>query len=84
MAILFGQENGEGSVFLVAGALVTIVIGLVIFAIFARYFTLWIQCVTTGAGIHADIYVVPLNQLLRLVNAFAMFLLRRSRVAGVT
>ncbi len=28
-----------------------IVIGLVVFAVFARFFRLWIQCVTTGAGI---------------------------------
>ena len=49
MAVLLAQETG--SVFMVAGALIAIVIGLVIFAIFARYFTLWIQCVTTGAGI---------------------------------
>ena len=31
--------------------LVVLVIGLVLFAVFARYFRLWIQSVTTGAGI---------------------------------
>jgi uncharacterized protein YqfA (UPF0365 family) len=49
MAVLFAQE--VGNVLLIAGGLVAIVVGLVLFAIFARYFTLWIQCVTTGAGI---------------------------------
>lgn len=49
MTVLFAQE--VGSVLMVALGLVAIVIGLVVFAIFARYFTLWIQCVTTGAGI---------------------------------
>ena len=49
MFVLFAQE--VGSVLVVALGLVAIVIGLVVFAIFARYFTLWIQCVTTGAGI---------------------------------
>ena len=28
-----------------------VIVGLAIFAIFARYFRLWIQSVTTGAGI---------------------------------
>jgi uncharacterized protein YqfA (UPF0365 family) len=31
--------------------LVLLVIGLILFAVFARYFRLWIQSVTTGAGI---------------------------------
>jgi uncharacterized protein YqfA (UPF0365 family) len=31
--------------------LIMLVIGLILFAIFARYFRLWIQSVTTGAGI---------------------------------
>jgi uncharacterized protein YqfA (UPF0365 family) len=31
--------------------LVMLVIGLILFAVFARYFRLWIQSVTTGAGI---------------------------------
>ncbi len=49
MAVLFAQETT--SILVVAGGMIVIVLGLVLFAIFARYFTLWIQCVTTGAGI---------------------------------
>ena len=38
-------------VFIFGGAMVLFVITLIIFAIFARYFGLWIQCKMTGAGI---------------------------------
>jgi len=36
---------------IVVGTIVAIVLGLIILAVFARYFRLWIQSVTTGAGI---------------------------------
>jgi uncharacterized protein YqfA (UPF0365 family) len=35
----------------IIGILIVLVIGLILFAVFARYFRLWIQSVTTGAGI---------------------------------
>src|SRR5262245_17249130 len=38
-------------VIIIAGVLFLIILGLVAFVVFARYFRLWIQSVTTGAGI---------------------------------
>ncbi len=46
---LFAQNFGQIATIIVI--LVLLVLGLVLFAIFARYFRLWIQSVTTGAGI---------------------------------
>jgi uncharacterized protein YqfA (UPF0365 family) len=46
---LFAQNFGQIVTIIVI--LVLLVLGLVLFAIFARYFRLWIQSVTTGAGI---------------------------------
>ncbi|MEX2118719.1 MAG: flotillin-like protein FloA [Pirellulales bacterium] len=40
-----------GNVFWVVGLFAILVVALVFFAIFARYFRFWIQSVTTGAGI---------------------------------
>ena len=48
-ASLFGQIVPAG--LWTVAVVIMVVIGLVIFAIFARYFRLWIQSVTTGAGI---------------------------------
>jgi len=49
---LFAQQDGDaGMVLMVIGLLVAGVIGLVILAIMARYFRLWIQSKTTSAGI---------------------------------
>ncbi len=46
---LFAQNFGQIATIIVI--LVLLVLGLVLFAIFAHYFRLWIQSVTTGAGI---------------------------------
>ncbi|MBI3462831.1 MAG: flotillin-like protein FloA [Planctomycetes bacterium] len=35
----------------IIGAFIVLVIGMIVLAVFARYFRLWIQSVTTGAGI---------------------------------
>ncbi|MEX0712506.1 MAG: flotillin-like protein FloA [Pirellulales bacterium] len=43
--------NDMGNVFWVVGLFAILVVALVFFAIFARYFRFWIQSVTTGAGI---------------------------------
>ena len=48
-ASLFGQIVPAG--LWTVAVVIMVVIGLVIFAIFARYFRLWIQSITTGAGI---------------------------------
>ena len=48
-AFPFGQIVPAG--LWTVAVVIMVVIGLVIFAIFARYFRLWIQSVTTGAGI---------------------------------
>ena len=48
-ASLFGQIVPAG--LWTVAVVIMVVIGLIIFAIFARYFRLWIQSVTTGAGI---------------------------------
>jgi uncharacterized protein YqfA (UPF0365 family) len=47
---VFAETNLTQIVTIVV-VLVLLVIGLVLFAVFARYFRLWIQSVTTGAGI---------------------------------
>ncbi len=49
--ILFAQNVSGGSVITIAVFLVVGVVALVVLAIFARYFRLWIQSKTTGAGI---------------------------------
>ena len=36
---------------IIVGVVIGIVFGLIVLAVFARYFRLWIQSVTTGAGI---------------------------------
>ena len=50
MSVVLGQGNLT-NVLVIVFSLMAIIVGLVFFAIFARFFTLWIQCVTTGAGI---------------------------------
>ncbi|OYW20790.1 MAG: hypothetical protein B7Z55_06785, partial [Planctomycetales bacterium 12-60-4] len=41
----------QAEVFIVGGAMLAFVFFLILFAVFARYFGLWIQCYFTGAGI---------------------------------
>ena len=50
-AILFADGLLSGGTLMLIGLVFVVIIGLAIFAIFARYFRLWIQSVTTGAGI---------------------------------
>lgn len=50
-AILFAADLFSGNTLMLIGLVFVIIIGLAIFAIVARYFRLWIQSVTTGAGI---------------------------------
>ena len=50
--MLFAQEDGNGwQIFTIVMIAVILFAGLAILAIFIRYFRLWIQSVTTGAGI---------------------------------
>jgi uncharacterized protein YqfA (UPF0365 family) len=52
--LLFAQEDGFGDGFDIAwiiGIFVAMIFGLIVLAVFARYFRLWIQSVTTGARI---------------------------------
>ncbi len=46
---LFAQQQ-TAQILTIAAVLAVLVAGVVALAIFARYFRLWIQCVTTGAG----------------------------------
>ena len=48
--MLFAQGNGS-QVFVIAVVFAILVAILILFAVFARYFRLWIQSVTTGANI---------------------------------
>ena len=50
-SILLAQGLLDGGTMMVIGLVFVLVIGLALFAIIARYFRLWIQSVTTGAGI---------------------------------
>lgn len=43
-----GQFQGAGAI---VALIVIIIVLLIVFAVFAKYFRLWIQCVTTGASI---------------------------------
>jgi uncharacterized protein YqfA (UPF0365 family) len=43
--------QNPGTILTIIGAFIVLVIGMVVLAVFARYFRLWIQSVTTGAGI---------------------------------
>ena len=48
---LLAQEPDIGMLLSVVGSIIVLVILLVIFPVFARYFRLWIQSVLTGAGV---------------------------------
>ncbi len=52
--LLFAQDQDAGdigNILWIAGILIAVLLALVVLAIVARYFRLWIQSVTTGAGI---------------------------------
>jgi len=49
MSVLFGATVVNA--FVIIGLIVVIIIFLILFLVFAKYFRLWIQSVTTGAGI---------------------------------
>jgi uncharacterized protein YqfA (UPF0365 family) len=49
--ILFAEDPGIGTIAAIIGFLIAGVLALVILAVFARYFRLWIQSKTTSAGI---------------------------------
>jgi uncharacterized protein YqfA (UPF0365 family) len=51
LAPLFAQGLFDSGTWVLIGLAFLVIIGLAIFAIVARYFRLWIQSVTTGAGI---------------------------------
>jgi len=48
---LFAQEKNSSQVFVIAIIFAVLVAFMILFAVFARYFRLWIQSVTTGANI---------------------------------
>ena len=50
MHTLLAQAETSNMVAVVT-AIVVLIVGLVVFAIFARFFSLWVQCVTSRAGI---------------------------------
>ncbi|MEM8679830.1 MAG: flotillin-like protein FloA [Planctomycetota bacterium] len=50
MPILVAQAEASNIVAVIV-AIVVLILGLVLFAIFARFFSLWVQCVTSRAGI---------------------------------
>src|SRR3954466_1751654 len=49
--MLLAQQPQVGQIITIAVAFVGLIIAIVMFVVFARYFRLWIQSVTTGAGI---------------------------------
>jgi uncharacterized protein YqfA (UPF0365 family) len=49
--LLFADGLFSGSTLMLIGLVFVVIVGLALFAIIARYFRLWIQSVTTGAGI---------------------------------
>ena len=49
MPVVFGASPANA--FVIIGLIVVIIIFLILFLVFAKYFRLWIQSVTTGAGI---------------------------------
>jgi uncharacterized protein YqfA (UPF0365 family) len=49
--VILAQNVLENGMFMLIGLIILLIMGLAIFAIVARYFRLWIQSVTTGAGI---------------------------------
>ena len=57
--------QGGGGWVVVAGAMVVFLGGLILFAVFARYFGLWLQCKFTGAGIG---FINLITMSLRKVN----------------
>ena len=52
MLLLAQQNNGfDPNILVIAGIALAMIFGLIVLAVFARYFRLWIQSVTTGARI---------------------------------
>lgn len=51
MTLSAAESGSPTSLVLIAGLVVALLMGLVLFAIIARFFRLWIQSWTTGAGI---------------------------------
>lgn len=51
MYAAFPLAQSTTNVFVIVGSLIAIVFALILFTVFARYFTLWVQCVTTKANI---------------------------------
>lgn len=51
MSLLAQLSNQTVQMIVIIGVVIGIVFGLIVLAVFARYFRLWIQSVTTGAGI---------------------------------
>jgi uncharacterized protein YqfA (UPF0365 family) len=51
MRLLFAQQGEIANVITVVSIVMLVIVGIVILAVFARYFRLWIQSVSTGAGI---------------------------------
>ncbi|MGC4004117.1 MAG: flotillin-like FloA family protein [Pirellulales bacterium] len=48
---LFAADNNLPAVLTIIGLVAALIVGLILFAVFANYFRLWVQSVTTGAGI---------------------------------
>ena len=51
MLSLIAQQASPSQLFVIFGAFAVIIFLLIVFAVFARYFRLWIQSVSTGARI---------------------------------
>src|SRR5262245_59188444 len=76
-ALLAQQGILDSGTFVLIGLVVLIIVGLAIFAIVARYFRLWIQSLTTGAGIGI---VDLIRMTLRKVNPTVI---TRSKIMAV-
>jgi uncharacterized protein YqfA (UPF0365 family) len=76
---LFAQDQDffQGRTWLLIGLVIVFILGLAVFAVVARYFRLWIQSVTTGAGIGI---VDLIRMTLRKVNPTVI---TRSKIMAV-
>ena len=61
---MLAQGAGKDFTVYLVVVIVALLLGMVFLAVFFRYFSLWIQCKTTGAGISLIIFFSGLGMVL--------------------
>ena len=77
LPILAASPGEDGTVIMLAISIIVLVVGLIFFAIFARFVGLWVQCKMTGASISF------FNLLMMWIQKVNPSIIARSRIMGV-